>query len=116
MAKTKEDEASYLKAWRIKNPDKVKEYSDKILKGRADLAKIKKDLRVKEIEKRAKNKNYMRELKLKNRQEYAANIRDSRIRGLLKSQGFKVYQITPELIELKRITLKTTRLCRQLKA
>jgi len=34
---------------------------------------------------------------------------------LLRRQGFTLEQLTPELIELKRITLKTERLCRRLK-
>ena len=44
-----------------------------------------------------------------------ASLSDGYIKDQLRGQGFKNEQITPELIELKRITLKTTRLCRQLK-
>ena len=44
-----------------------------------------------------------------------ASLSDGYIKELLRQQGFKNEQISSELIELKRITLKTTRLCRQLK-
>ena len=37
------------------------------------------------------------------------------VKRILVSQGFPKERITPELIELKRITLKTSRLCRRLK-
>lgn len=40
---------------------------------------------------------------------------DSNIRNRLREQGFPKEAITPELIELKRNIIKTTRLCRQLK-
>ena len=43
------------------------------------------------------------------------DLKDPYVKDTLRAQGFKNEQITPELIELKRITLKTTRLCRQLK-
>ena len=42
------------------------------------------------------------------------NLGNAYVKQRLRTQGFKNEQITPELIELKRITLKTTRLCRQL--
>ena len=45
-----------------------------------------------------------------------AELKDRYLIKLLKNQGFKNDQITPELIELKRITLKTKRLCLQLKS
>ena len=43
------------------------------------------------------------------------NLGNAYVKQRLRTQGLKNEQITPELIELKRITLKTTRLCRQLK-
>ena len=50
---------------------------------------------------------------------YQENLRnelgDLYVKQQLKSIGFKNEQITPQLIELKRITLKTKRLCHQLK-
>jgi len=52
--------------------------------------------------------------KLKQKQ-YIENLNDVYVKNLLKNLGFKSEQITPELIELKRITLKTERLCLQLK-
>ena len=45
-----------------------------------------------------------------------AELKDRYLIKLLKKQGFKKDQITRELIELKRITLKTKRLCLQLKS
>ena len=47
--------------------------------------------------------------------KYTAELKDAYIKAALRQQGFPNESITPELIELKRITLKTTRLCRQLK-
>ena len=44
-----------------------------------------------------------------------ADLKESYIKSKLRQQGFPNESITPELIELKRITLKTSRLCRQLK-
>ena len=49
------------------------------------------------------------------RKKHISNLHDWYIKDLLKLTGFKPEQITPELIELKRITIKTERLCKQLK-
>ena len=43
------------------------------------------------------------------------SLSDGYIKDQLRHQGFPNESITPDLIELKRITLKTSRLCRQLK-
>lgn len=51
----------------------------------------------------------------KYRQKTIKDLHNCYIKRVLYQHGFKNNQITPELIELKRITLKTTRLCRQLK-
>lgn len=45
----------------------------------------------------------------------SADLKDFYVKAVLRKQGFSNDQITPELIELKRVTLKTERLCRQLK-
>jgi hypothetical protein len=50
-------------------------------------------------------------------QKRVGNLEKSYVISQLKQQGFKQEQIEvlPQLIELKRLTLKTKRLCKQLK-
>ena len=87
------------------NHEKIKAYQKEYRK--ANLIKLKEyqyDNRFR-ITQRAKEKQLL-EIK---------NLSDNYIKSKLRRTGFKNEQITPELIELKRITLKTTRLCRQLK-
>lgn len=45
--------------------------------------------------------------------KYRADINDTYIKRQLIAQGFKTFEITPELIELKRVIIKTIRLCQQ---
>lgn len=73
------------------------------------------DARLKNIEYQRKKykENYQKVLDHHNNS--SLELSDYYVRRLLKTTGFKAEQITPELIELKCITLKTTRLCQQLK-
>ena len=65
--------------------------------------------------KKAKDIGAFRERQRASMRKRIASLSDGYIKERLTKQGFKNEQITPELIELKRITLKTTRLCHQLK-
>ena len=65
--------------------------------------------------KKAKDIEAFRERQRASKREGVASLSDGYIKDQLRGQGFKNEQITPELIELKRITLKTSRLCRRLK-
>ena len=67
---------------------------------------------------KAKKAKYRAENAEKIKAKYAKrrdDLKDPYVKDTLRAQGFKNEQITPELIELKRITLKTKRLCLQLK-
>ena len=90
MAKTKEEKAEYMRKWRAENAEKIKTYNAKY---------------------RAKN---VENIKTSNAKATSSLV-SHYVKRTLVSQGFKNEQITPELIELKRITLKTSRLCRRLK-
>lgn len=99
---TKEERKAYNKSYREKNIDKIKQQS--------------KEYSILNIEKiRLKEKNRNKDTVREREKRYVNEANDLYIKKRLKSQGFPKESITPELIELKRITLKTTRLCRQLK-
>ena len=100
MAKTKEEKAEYMRKYRAENPEKVKATRVKRAKYRAENAEWSAFFAEKERARRAKN---------------ITELKDVYVEETLRRQGFPKESITPELIELKRITLKTTRLCRQLK-
>ena len=120
MAWTKEERAEYDRKYRAENAEKLKvqrakwreENPDKV---KARLAKWKKENREKVKASQAKwlAKNVEKE-KARNAKG-VAELKDYYIKGVLVAQGFPKESITPELIELKRITLKTSRLCLQLK-
>ena len=90
----KEKDLANARKWRETNKEKVAEYSRKWAEANPEKAKAS-----------VKKFNVL----------YKAELRDPYVKQILRQQGFKSEQITPELIELKRITLKTKRLCRQLK-
>lgn len=60
------------------------------------------------------NIEHKKKLCKKNERFHLENLTDSYVKLRLTTQGFLKDQITPELIELKRIMLKTKRLCQQL--
>ena len=128
MAKTKEEMSQYNKEYRLKNKEslalKRSDYTKKYAK------ENKKKLNEKSLKwyhlNKEKIKQKMKEYQSKNKDillikgrerefESRRNLDDRILKQMLIRQGFSRCQITPELIELKRITLKTTRLCRQLK-
>ena len=90
MAMTKEERREYDRKYRLENAEKIKTHNTKY---------------------RAKNAENIKTSNAKATSSLASHY----VKRILVSQGFKNEQITPELIELKRITLKTSRLCRQLK-
>ena len=106
MAQTKEEKKEYAKKWRKENSDKTKEYRRKYYK--ENLSKFK------EYQKN-NPKEYIGKI-LEYQKKNRVILSDVYIKKRLISQGFVKNQITPELIELKRITLKTKRLCLQLKS
>ena len=95
MAKTKEETKAYRREYYLLNKETALEAS--LLWQARNPDKTKKS--------RAVNSLAQRD-----------NLKDAYVKQLLRRQGFKDGQITPDLIELKRITIKTTKLCRQLKA
>ena len=135
MAKTEEEMREYQRKYYAENSEKIKARAAKFLAENPEKEKIRRALCYKENKERfkaasanyvAKNTEkekircakYRVENKEKIKLRYVkdrALLSDSYIRRALVVQGFKNEQITPELIELKRITLKTKRLCLQLK-
>lgn len=125
MVQTKEEKKAYRREYYLLNKEKENAYAKK-WNLENDVYKKQKE---KELRAACKEENYLRvtfwqkenrekynTVHKKNAALYRNEIAPSYAKDLLKKQGFKAEQITPELIELKRITLKTTRLCRQLKA
>ena len=96
--------------YRDKNIEKAKEYSKVYVIKNKDKAKFRAHNWVKNNRDRFNSsQNFIKKIKCE-------ELKDSYVKNRLRYQGFKNNEITPELIELKRITLKTTRLCRQLKS
>ena len=135
MAMTKEERQEYMRKYYTENSEKIKARQAKFLAENAEKEKIRRALYYKENTERVKAasakyvaKNTEKEkircakyrvenkekIKLRSDKDTAL-LSDSYIRRALVVQGFKNEQLTPELIELKRITLKTKRLCLQLK-
>ena len=95
---------SHRAKWLAENPEKYKASRAKWYSGNSEKAKDYSTKWAKENPEKVKGYNA----------KGVAELKDYYITRQLRMQGFKNEQITPELIELKRITLKTTRLCRQL--
>ena len=134
MAWTKEEIKAYKAKYRKENAEKIKAGKDKYYvdnaekvktrvakyraenaeKVKAGKAKWRTENAEKEKVRKAKwyseNSEKVRGFRKKNSDE----LKDVYIKERLRRQGFPNESISPELIELKRITLKTTRLCRQL--
>ena len=120
MAMTKEERREYSIKYRAENAEKIKAKKAKYRAENAEKAKAgEAKYRAENAEKeKARFRKYRAEnaekIKAKNAKR-RDDLKDPYVKDTLRAQGFKNEQITPELIELKRITLKTTRLCRQLK-
>ena len=135
MAMTKEEREEYNSKYYTENSEKIKARIAKYCTENSEKVKIRKALYYEENMERVKaaSAKYVAEnpekekircakYRVENKEKIKLRsvkditlLSDSYIRRALVVQGFKNEQITPELIELKRITLKTTRLCRQLK-
>ena len=135
MAMTKEERGEYNRKWRAENVEKIKakkakyraENAEKIKSYRAkwgaeNAEKVKASQAKWNAENPEKIKASQAEWFAKNaekekarRAKSIAELKDGYVEEMLRRQGFPKESITPELIELKRITLKTSRLCRQLK-
>lgn len=105
MAKTKEERREYNRKYRAENLEKIKANQAKYCAENPEKIKAS---RAKWFAKNAEKEKARRAKSI-------AELKDVYVEETLRIQGFKKEQITPELIELKRITLKTSRLCRQLK-
>ena len=109
MAKTKEEKAEYMRKYYAANKEKTKAHS---VKWNAENPEKIKASNAKHFAKKyAENPEKFKARSTRS----VADLKESYIKSKLRKQGFKNEQITPELIELKRITLKTKRLCLQLK-
>jgi hypothetical protein len=86
-----EKSRQYAKNWREKHPDKAKEKWKRYKKKYPEKVKIQKQ---------------------KSRQE----LQHSYIKGQLLNKGFKSESITPELIEVQTLIIKTKRLCKTLQS
>ena len=109
MAKTKEEKAEYNRKYYIDNKEKIKAHSVKW--NAENPEKVKAGDAKHYAKKYAENPEKFKARSTRS----VADLKESYIKSKLRQQGFPNESITPELIELKRITLKTTRLCRQLK-
>ena len=121
----------YLKEYYKENKEKIKEQQKQYLEENKE--KIKEQQKQHRKENKGKRKQYRKENREKlseyHKQYQKENkekinqqnrkiineLRTSYVKTILKRQGFKSEQITEELIQLKTITLKTQRLCNQLK-
>ena len=109
-----------LKEYREKNISKIKERKKQYREeNKEKLSENQKQLY---IENKEKMKEHHRQYREENKEkikkkdtEKRYNLHTSYVKHRLKQQGFKSEQITEELIQLKTITLKTQRLCNQLK-
>ena len=118
--KNKEKISERKKEYRLKNKEKISEKDKEYrLKNKEKISEKAKEYRLKNKEKISKR---MKEYVAKNIELYRRYNRkktecvsDYYVKRILLQTGFIEEQISPELIELKRITLKTERLCRRLK-
>ena len=91
-----------IKEYHKKNAELIKEYHKKNAE------------QIKEYQKewRKNNAEHIKEQKKEYNKEYSKNLSDGYIKRELKNKGYPPNQITPELIEVKRLIIKTKRLCK----
>ena len=120
----KEEKKEYMRKYYAANKEKLKEVArkyyvankEKTLERTRKWQEVNKEKSLEVSRKwREVNKEKEKARSTKKSALDTKDLRDPYIRAKLRRQGFEKEQITPELIELKRITIKTHRLCRQLK-
>lgn len=99
----------YTNNWRQNNLEKV----NKLSRDKYDLNKVDRANYIRQW--RYDNKERSTKMSKKAFEKSKNTLSDSYIIKMMKKQGLFTEKITPEIIELKRITLKTKRLCLQLK-
>ena len=112
---TKEENREYMRKWRAENAEKIKTHnakyhaknSEKIKAKSAKWAKENPE-KVKEIKANYRAKN-AEKLKTYNAKAILSLARHY-VKGILVVQGFPKESITKELIEVKRLIIKTKRL------
>jgi hypothetical protein len=120
-------ENSINKKWRDQHPEKMKEHFEKAkLNGNYKYCprildnikkwKAKNNEKVKETKKRSERNNPIKFKEKKKRSKAARrkNITDGYVKSILKIRGFSSEHITPEIIEVQRLIVKTKRLCKTL--
>lgn len=130
---TPEKTKQYKKTYKSKYPDKAKEYARKRREVNGEEIRLKKRLRRKNNPekrraderkfrlnhpdyKKRKDKRYRLKNKNQLREKRVTNLPYNYIKDSLKRSGFELEQIknNPELIEVRRITIKIKRLCKTL--
>jgi putative lipase involved disintegration of autophagic bodies len=106
----------YKKQWRIKNPDKVKEENLRA-KPRTDKWRLenKEILKIKKAEYKQKNKKRISELNKKESKQKREILSDRYVVSLItKRSSLRAEEIknNKDLIEVKRLIIKTKRLCK----
>jgi hypothetical protein len=87
ISKNTEKAKKHRKKYTENNPEKIKELKKKWQEANPEIVKAYSDLVVKEL-------------------------RDSYLKCILTKKGFKKEEVTPELIEVQKIIIKTKRLCK----
>lgn len=110
--KNRNKRAAYKKEWELKNKDKISEYNKKQnLKNKDKISKYNKKYRIENLEKvKLLDKNRDKEVRRLGSIKRTEKLSNGYINQILAQQGFPKESITPELIEVKRIILKTKRL------
>ena len=109
------------KQWRIENPEKLKKLSktysikhkDKLKAKRAErYAQNPEKLKLRAEKWRIANFEHFMQASKEGKRNRRKFLADSYIRDRLIQNGFPKEQITPELIEVQRLIIKTKRLCK----
>ena len=106
-----------VKKWHLNNPEKIKEIQKKYYSNNTEKIKeIRKNYRLNNPEKVKENDkkwhlNNPEKLK-ETKKNYTNELGKGYLNSQLRSKGFKKEQITPELLEVQKIIIKTKRLCK----
>jgi hypothetical protein len=108
VEKNKDKIKIYSAEWRKNNPESQRRTSSNWRKNNPEKAKEKdKRYRLNNREKVKKRKKNERDLQIN-------ELKDSYIKTQLYNKGFKLNEVTTELIEVQRLIIKTKRLCKTL--